>query len=63
MNSTVLCTEQNDNKYNYEIAIISSNIILYFKQGIKNKNDSKKSWPYIEDMERIMSDKEAPATK
>ncbi|KAL2657024.1 hypothetical protein AAZV13_04G156900 [Glycine max] len=32
-------------------------------EGIKNKNDSKKSWPYIEDMERIMSDKEAPATK
>ncbi|XP_014490031.1 uncharacterized protein LOC106752779 isoform X1 [Vigna radiata var. radiata] len=32
-------------------------------EGIKNEKDSKKSWPYIEDMERIMSDKEAPATK
>ncbi|KAH1126359.1 hypothetical protein AAZX31_06G163500 [Glycine max] len=29
-------------------------------EGIKNE-DRKKSWPYIEDMERIMSDKEAPA--
>lgn len=48
----------------YEIATISTNnLFLYFKQGIKNEKDSKKSWPYIEDMERIMSDKEAPATK
>jgi len=40
-----------------------TNNLFCILQGIKNEKDSKKSWPYIEDMERIMSDKEAPATK
>ncbi|RDY14092.1 rnj, partial [Mucuna pruriens] len=39
-----------------------TSLVLKYEE-IKNEKDSKISWQYFEDMERIMSGKETPATK
>ncbi|TKY55313.1 Ribonuclease J [Spatholobus suberectus] len=40
-----------------------TSLLQKYEQEVKNEKKSKKKWPYLEDMERILSDNEALATK
>lgn len=38
-------------------------VMVFSQQESKSDEQSRKSWPYFEDMNKILSDLEAPATQ